>query len=177
MYSNVCGLLVALTLWVSAVMKLNGKKKFEESLEEFGVPDALRERTAQVVIAVEAIVGTLLIPNATRRIAGLAAATLLAAFSSVAGIAIKRGKRPTCNCFGSLSNEPLSWTLFARNGVLNSRVTCDGQGSVFSSIEDALGWTDSNGRSHYFDWGCDWESGTRLGTLETIRNDPQIIGG
>ncbi len=112
MGSRIRGLLVAATLYFSALMKIRDKQQFEDSLEDFGVPTERRGSAAQAVIAAEALVGTLLLPKLTRRLGGFASASLLSAFSGAAGLAISRGKRPACNCFGSLSNKPLSWTLF-----------------------------------------------------------------
>ncbi|MCU1456785.1 MAG: hypothetical protein JWL73_877 [Actinomycetia bacterium] len=109
---------VAGVLVVSGVSKLasrSGSKGAE--MRALGVPTALAPAVAVLLPFVELGVALLLLVVDARWPTFLALA-LLTVFAAVVAVNLQRGRRPSCRCFGSLSDRPLSpWTL-VRNGWL-----------------------------------------------------------
>ena len=105
-------LLLAAVFASAAVSKLVDPSATAAALAEFRVPRALVRFGTRALPLVELAIAIALIPMATATWAAIAAAVLLAAFSSgVAGV-LTRGERVDCNCFGAIRSGPVSrWTL------------------------------------------------------------------
>ncbi|SCG74993.1 Methylamine utilisation protein MauE [Micromonospora siamensis] len=118
-----CRSLLATVFVVAALSKIAGRPAwlgFVQSLRELNqVPDAAVRPAAITTVTTEALVVVLLlVPSPTAGMVGSAiAAGLLAAFVVVIGLAIARGNRTPCRCFGT-SNVPLGWPHVVRNLVL-----------------------------------------------------------
>lgn len=109
---------VAGVLVVSGAAKLASRSSSKAAeMQALGVPTALTPTVAVVLPIVELVVAALLL-LVDARWPTLPAVALFTAFAIVVAVNLLRGRRPSCRCFGSLSDRPLSpWTL-VRNGWL-----------------------------------------------------------
>jgi hypothetical protein len=119
-----CRCLVGLVFLVAAASKLHSRAAFGgfgESLRQLPlVPKTLAVPAAVgVVVVAEAVVPLLLVaPAAGFAAAGFAVALgLLSAFTATTVIALRRGARPPCRCFG-MSEIPLGARHVVRNCAL-----------------------------------------------------------
>ncbi len=111
-------LALACVMAVAGIAKLGSQGEVRETLAGFGVPQALVKPAGVALAAAELIVAALLVPAATATAAAAAAAALLAVFCVAIGVAIGRGRRPDCNCFGRVHSRPVGWRTIVRNVVL-----------------------------------------------------------
>jgi hypothetical protein len=118
-----CQCLVGLVFLVAAASKLHSRAAFGgfgESLRQLPlVPKTLAVPAAVGVVVAEAVVPLLLVaPAAGFAAAGFAVALgLLSAFTATTVIALRRGARPPCRCFG-MSEIPLGARHVVRNCAL-----------------------------------------------------------
>ncbi|TDD21524.1 MauE/DoxX family redox-associated membrane protein [Nonomuraea diastatica] len=124
-----CQVLLGVVFAVSAFTKLRSGaavRSFAASLTM--VPESLRLPAAGAVAAGEAVTAVLmLIPQA-----GLAlSAILLAGFTLVIMVSIRKGVRAPCRCFG-FSATPLGRVHLVRNALLLLVVVLGGTGLIFS---------------------------------------------
>jgi hypothetical protein len=118
-----CQCLVGLVFLVAAASKLHSRAAFGgfgESLRQLPlVPKALAVPAAVGVVVAEAVVPLLLVaPAAGFAAAGFAVALgLLSAFTATTVIALRRGARPPCRCFG-MSEIPLGARHVVRDCAL-----------------------------------------------------------
>jgi thiol-disulfide isomerase/thioredoxin len=108
--------LLAAVLLAAGVAKLADRRGTRQSLLDFGIPLA-PPLTVGLPIA-ELMVAAALLPSATARAGATAALLLLAAFSLIVAIAVARGRRVECRCFGRLTSGIVGWRTLARNLVL-----------------------------------------------------------
>ncbi|MFY1691397.1 MauE/DoxX family redox-associated membrane protein [Plantactinospora sp. WMMB782] len=119
----VCRALLAAVFVVAVANKVFGRAAwpgFVQSLRELRqLPDAAVRPAATATVTVEVLVAVLLlVPVRAVGALGFAlAACLLGAFSVVIGLAMARGNRTPCRCFG-VSSTPLGWPHLVRNGTL-----------------------------------------------------------
>ena len=66
----------------------------------------------------ELSVAAAMISTALAWYGALGAVTLLTAFLLAIGIAMIRGRKPDCHCFGQVHSAPVGWRTLARNGFL-----------------------------------------------------------
>ena len=136
----VSGVLLAVTFGMSAVAKLRDRAGGERAVAAFGFPAGWGPPLAILVPLVElAAAGALLF--APSRPAGAAVAlALLSAFSVAIGWNLARGRRPSCHCFGALSDEPVGWPSVARNAFFGTLAlfVLVGGGPVWSFAAVAL---------------------------------------
>lgn len=113
-----CACLIGLVFLASAASKLRGYGEFRRSLPGLApVRPGLLQPLAVVVIASETAVPILLaIPPAMAYGFGLSG-VLLCAFSVAITLALRRGQRTPCRCFGA-SNKPLGPAHLIRNTIL-----------------------------------------------------------
>jgi peroxiredoxin len=111
-------LMLAAVFGVAGGSKLGDRDGARKALIEFGVPESLTALLAWLLPATELLVAITLLPRATAWLGGVGALALLLLFLVGIGVNLARGNSPDCHCFGQLHSEPVSWSVFARNGVL-----------------------------------------------------------
>ena len=95
-------LLLAAVLGVAGVAKLLDRDGSRRALLDFGAPARPGRPTALVLPVVELGAAAALVPNASARWGALSALCLLGTFSVAIAVALLRGRRPSCHCFGRL---------------------------------------------------------------------------
>lgn len=116
--------LLAARLLLATVFLFAGTAKFfdpvgsRKALREFGLPVWLTTPLVVLLPLAELAVAAALIPVALAWYGAWGALVLLSAFLMVMGIAILRGRRPDCHCFGQLKPAPIGWTSLVRNILL-----------------------------------------------------------
>jgi uncharacterized membrane protein YphA (DoxX/SURF4 family)/peroxiredoxin len=110
-------LTLAAVFAVAAAAKLVDREATRNSMAEFGVPGRLVEGTTVALPLVELSVAGLLVASSTASRAADAALALLLLFAAAVGLALARGLRPDCGCFGARS-QAIGWRTLARNLVL-----------------------------------------------------------
>jgi len=103
---------------VAGIAKLLDLPGSRRALREFGVPALLAAPAGVLLPLGELSVAVLLLPVATAWVAAVAALALLALFIIGVGVAMARGRRPDCHCFGQIAAGPTGWKTLARNTVL-----------------------------------------------------------
>lgn len=114
-------LLAAFVLLASGVLKLSDRVAAAAAVESFDVlpgPVKALAKTALPVVEVALGVLLLLASGWLLHLATWLTVALMLAFTVLVGVTLARGERPSCHCFGAVSEEPISiWTL-ARNVAL-----------------------------------------------------------
>jgi hypothetical protein len=110
------GLLVVFAL--AGITKLRDLNRASEGLMGFGVPERWAQPLAIALACAEIASAVLLAISPTQLLGAFGALALLAAFTLALMAQLLRGKRPTCACFGALSQAAISWKSVARNGLL-----------------------------------------------------------
>ncbi|MEU8423886.1 MauE/DoxX family redox-associated membrane protein [Micromonospora sp. NPDC048835] len=113
-------LLLALVFAVAVIGKLRTRAGFAEfvgSVRQFGVPARWASPTARVAVAAEAAVVVLLAVSRTVPAGLLIAAGLLGVLTAAMVVALRRGARPACRCFGA-GDAPIGGRHVVRNVAL-----------------------------------------------------------
>lgn len=116
--------LLAARLLLAAVFLLSGATKLvdpvglRKALRDFGVPSALAPPMVLLLPVLELAISAALIPTRLAWYGACGALALLIAFLIAVGIAMLRGRRPHCHCFGQLHSAPVGRGLLIRNTVL-----------------------------------------------------------
>ncbi len=130
--------LLAVRLLLAAVFLLSGATKLvdpagvRQALRDFGLAPLLARPVAPLLPYLEIVTAGALIPTTLAWYGAWGALALLTAFVSAIGIAMARGRRPNCHCFGQLQSVPVGWRTLLRNIVLAA----------------GAGWLTSRGRGH-----------------------------
>lgn len=113
-----CACLIGLVFAVSAITKLRDFDGFVRSIPAL-VPASRRlvRPLATSTTTLEALVPVLLVAPFTAPYGFGLAVVLLAAFTVVIAVAVRRGRHTTCRCFGP-SSVPIGPRHLVRNGVL-----------------------------------------------------------
>ncbi len=117
-------LLLPVRLLLSAVFLLAGATKivnltgFQKVLPDFGIPRSISRPVAFLLPIAELIVAVALVPAKLAWHGAWAAFGLLMIFILAAGLAMWRGRKPDCNCFGQLYSTPVGLSTVIRNAVL-----------------------------------------------------------
>lgn len=111
-------IVLAAVFAIAGAAKLADRRGFQAALDGFGAPQSLVPSLVWLVPASELAVAILLIPSATARAAATLASVLLIGFSVVVAVAIRRGTRPACGCFGSSQDTPIGAQTLIRNITL-----------------------------------------------------------
>src|ERR1700744_6723112 len=93
---------------LAAMMKLTRPQRTREAMSDFGVPLRFARVAAAGVVAAELLVAVALLIPSTARWGAVAGLVLLASFSAAVAVVLRRGESVACNCFGSLSEEPVT---------------------------------------------------------------------
>lgn len=116
--------LLAARLLLAAVFLLAGATKLvdpvgsRKALRDFGLPSALARPMVVLLPVLELAVAAALIPTSLAWYGAWGALALLTVFLIAVGIAMVRGRKPNCHCFGQLHSAPVGWPTLIRNGVL-----------------------------------------------------------
>ncbi len=130
---------LGLTFAVAAGAKLADLAGVRATLRSFGVPERSLVGAAIALALTEAVVAALLIATPTASAGALAAAGLLALFSLGAAVALRRGERPECNCFGQVSSKPVGRHTFVRNAILAAIATTVALGGGGDGFAETFG--------------------------------------
>ena len=107
-------LVLGVVLLASGALKVAGWGVWRAQADELSVP----RWAAAAVPVLELVLGALLVVNLGRPVTAVLAAVLLTAFTALLVRLLLDGRRPPCNCFGSLSRRPIGWGSVVRNLVL-----------------------------------------------------------
>ena len=91
---------------------------FRQTFSEFGVPAPFATPLPVLLALAELSVAVALLPAATARWGALGAFALLGLFVTGVSVALARGRKPECHCFGQLHSVPAGWMNLAGNSVL-----------------------------------------------------------
>jgi hypothetical protein len=103
---------------VAAAAKLADREGLRSTLAGFGLPRRGVGAGAIVLPAAELAAALLLVPSVTARSGALVALALLALFCTAIAVALARGRRPDCSCFGQAHSTPVGGRTLARNALL-----------------------------------------------------------
>lgn len=115
--------LIVLVFAASVASKLRGRRAYAEFVAATGrlsprpVATATARRLATVVVATELAVVALVLVPVTAWVGFAVATALLVAFTAAILLALRRGERAPCRCFGS-AELPLGYPQVVRNLVL-----------------------------------------------------------
>jgi methylamine dehydrogenase accessory protein MauD len=129
---------LAAVLVVAGVAKLLDGDGSRRALAGFGVPARLVRPLALALPPLELAIGIALVPVETAVAAAIAAAVLFGAFAVAIGLALARGERPDCHCFGALHSAPAGPLALARNvalGALAATVAVAGPGDSLADVD------------------------------------------
>ena len=130
--------LLAVRLLLAAVFLLSGAAKLvdpagtRQALRDFGLPSVVAKPMVALLPCLELATALALIFSSLAWYGACGALMLLAMFLAAIGIAMVRGRRPNCHCFGQLHSAPIGSTTVLRNAVLAA----------------AAGWLASRGDGH-----------------------------
>ena len=116
--------IVAARLLLAAIFLLAGSTKLvdpggsRKALRDFGLPSALARPMVLLLPLLEILVAAALVPNEMAWFGACGALGLLAVFVIGMTVAMVRGRKPDCHCFGQLHSEPVGWQTLVRNVVL-----------------------------------------------------------
>jgi len=103
---------------VAAVTKALDPRSTQEASAGFGAPSALGPFVAVALPLVELVIALALVPASLAVWGAVAAVALLTVFVIGAGVALARGRRPDCHCFGALHRSTVGPGLLVRNALL-----------------------------------------------------------
>jgi thiol-disulfide isomerase/thioredoxin len=103
---------------LAALAKLSDREGVRQMVMEFGIPRRFAAPFSWGLIGCEAGAAGALAFAPSARIGAAASVLLLAAFGSAVAVAVTRGRRLECHCFGRLQAAPVSWSIVARNALL-----------------------------------------------------------
>lgn len=116
---EVCArLALAAVFAFAAAGKLLDRSRSTTSLAEFGVPAPLVKPASFGLPTVELLVAICLLLVPTARAAATGALVLLAGFTGTVALAMRRGRKPDCHCFGSLGSKRIGTSVLIRNAML-----------------------------------------------------------
>lgn len=106
-------------LFVSGAAKLADRPGSRQAFISFGLPNPLAASLARFLPLVELVLAVALLP-AGDRWSAIATLILFGMFTIAVGIAVARGRKGACHCFGSLHTAPIGGTTLARNAGLTT---------------------------------------------------------
>jgi peroxiredoxin/uncharacterized membrane protein YphA (DoxX/SURF4 family) len=118
--------LLAVRLFLAGVFLLAGATKLVDpassrlALRDFGLPSVLARPIAPLLPCLELATSGALVLSSLAWYGAWGALALLTMFMGAIAIAIVRGRRPNCHCFGRLQSAPVSWRTVLRNVVLSA---------------------------------------------------------
>jgi peroxiredoxin/uncharacterized membrane protein YphA (DoxX/SURF4 family) len=115
---------VVIRLALAAVFAFAGAAKLADpagsrrAIRDFGIPERLAAPLAFLLPVAEIGIAVGLVPASSVRLAAGAGAGLLVLFAVAISIALLRGRRPDCHCFGQLHSAPAGPATLVRNLAL-----------------------------------------------------------
>jgi Methylamine utilisation protein MauE len=131
---------LALVFIVAGITKLLDPSGTRKAMREFGVPQALTAPGAVLLPVVELGAAVALFPLVTAWYGAVACLALMLLFIGGIGVAMARGRRPDCHCFGQLYSSPIGWRTLARNAVLAAVAGFVVVAGYSSAGTDVLAW-------------------------------------
>jgi len=117
--TTVARLALALVFVVAGVGKLADRRGVMAAAEGLGVPPALAGPVARLLPMVELAVAAALVWRPTAAPAAAAGLFLLALFTCLVVLNLRRGRRPPCHCFGRMGEPaPIGAGTVVRNVAL-----------------------------------------------------------
>jgi peroxiredoxin/uncharacterized membrane protein YphA (DoxX/SURF4 family) len=113
-----CRLLLAAVFLVAGATKFVDPMGTMKALREFGLPKALVRPVVVLLPLLEVVAAAALIPASLAWYGAWGAIGLLALFVIAIAVAMIRGRKPDCHCFGQLHSSPVGKATLVRNGVL-----------------------------------------------------------
>src|SRR5687768_1480467 len=95
-------IILAAVFAISGLSKLADWSGTRNAITNFGLPAWAASPLAIVLPAIELVIAVTLIPSTTAIWATAGSIALLAAFTTVIGLNLAKGRTPDCNCFGQL---------------------------------------------------------------------------
>lgn len=115
--SRIAAILLATTFVAAGAAKLVGYRRWRSALDAYELPREVAGPIAAAIPVAELAVAALIIA-ASQRVGAATSLALLALFSAaIARVAVTRGRRVPCGCFGGDRSRDYR-LLLARNGVL-----------------------------------------------------------
>jgi uncharacterized membrane protein YphA (DoxX/SURF4 family)/peroxiredoxin len=111
-------LLLAAVFLLAGATKLVDPVGLRKTLRNFGLPLALARPAVILLPGLELAVAAALIPTSLAWYGAWGALVLLTVFLLAVGIAMARGRKPDCHCFGQLHSAPVGWPTLVRNSLL-----------------------------------------------------------
>ena len=111
----VCGWLVFGVFALAGFSKLQDASAVAQSLVDFGVPQAASRQVARWLPWLELALATALLLPRLAWLAAAVAVLLLGCFTVAVSVALLRGQRPSCNCFGQVRSRPISTATAVRD--------------------------------------------------------------
>ena len=111
-------LVLAAVFLLAGATKLTDPVGWRKALRDFSVPSALAPPMMVLLPVLELAVAAALIPASLAWYGARGALALLIAFMIAVGIAMIRGRKPDCHCFGQLHSAPVGRPTLIRNCVL-----------------------------------------------------------
>jgi uncharacterized membrane protein YphA (DoxX/SURF4 family)/peroxiredoxin len=113
-----CRLLLATVFLLAGGAKLVDPAGSRKALRDFGLPLAIARPLVVLLPLLELAVAAALIAVSLEWYGACGALGLLSFFLIAVGIAMLRGRKPDCHCFGQLHSEPAGWKTLVRNALL-----------------------------------------------------------
>lgn len=111
--------LAAVFLW-AGLLKLMALPPARDALAGFGINGRVGLAVGWTLPVVEIVVALALIWPATALAGAVVSLLLLAAFTALVFVTLRRGAAPPCNCFGAISARPIDRSTITRNVVLTT---------------------------------------------------------
>lgn len=111
-------LVVAVSLGLAGLMKLGDRASSVDGAAALGVPDRFAKVVGTFLAPTELAVAALLLVEPTARAGAIASIAVFVAFTALVAVNLARDNRPTCHCFGELSQRPIGPGALARNALL-----------------------------------------------------------
>jgi uncharacterized membrane protein YphA (DoxX/SURF4 family)/peroxiredoxin len=109
---------LAVVFFVSAASKIVTYAETTQAIRDFGLPATVVRPLARLLPVSEFAVSIGLLTSRFSRLAAAASLLLLVAFTSAIMLALARGRRPRCNCFGQIRSRPIGHRTVLRNILL-----------------------------------------------------------
>lgn len=109
---------LAMVFVVAAISKLAGRPGVAEAAAGLGVAPRMAQPVARLLPVAELAVAGMLLWRPSVVVGAAAGLFLLALFTSLVVLNLRRGRRPSCRCFGQVGEAPIGARTVVRNVVL-----------------------------------------------------------